>query len=102
MTVNVFYIAQPLGKQGVKQAIISCNTYGSYSILYVYKEDAEMSDIAGSITTSKMLQLKQDIAYFKGRLAECSGEDEKKSIRRELMEKETHYNILADRQRSNF
>ncbi len=49
-----------------------------------------------------MLMLKQDIAFLRKRLAECADEDAKKAIRRELMEKETYYNILADRQRVNF
>jgi hypothetical protein len=46
-----------------------------------------------------MLHLKQDIAYLRQCLAECTDEEKKKLIRRELMEKETYYNILADRQR---
>ncbi|MDY6029030.1 MAG: hypothetical protein SPI71_02045 [Acidaminococcaceae bacterium] len=61
-----------------------------------------MSDIVESIAGNKMLQLKQDIAYLRKLLAETADADAIKSIRRELMEKETHYNILADRQRINF
>ena len=57
-----------------------------------------MADIVESLAGNKMLMLKQDIAF----LAECADEDAKKAIRRELMEKETYYNILADRQRVNF
>ena len=49
-----------------------------------------------------MLMLKQDIAFLRKRLAECTDEEAKKEIRHELMEKETYYNILADRQRINF
>ena len=58
-----------------------------------------MSDIIDSLTGNSMLHLKQDIAYLRQCLAECTDEDTKKLIRRELMEKETYYNILADRQR---
>lgn len=58
-----------------------------------------MSDIIDSLTGNSMLHLKQDIAYLRQCLAECIDEDKKKLIRRELMEKETYYNILADRQR---
>lgn len=58
-----------------------------------------MSDAIDSLAGSAMLHLKQDIAYLRQCLAECSDEEQKKIIRRELMEKETHYNILADRQR---
>ena len=58
-----------------------------------------MSDAIDSLAGSAMLHLKQDIAYLRQCLAECTDEEKKKIIRRELMEKETHYNILADRQR---
>ena len=60
-----------------------------------------MADIVESIAGNKMLMLKQDIALLRQRLAEVQDEEGKKAIRRELMEKETHYNILADRQRMN-
>ena len=58
-----------------------------------------MSDITDSLTGNSMLHLKQDIAYLRQCLAECTDEEKKRLIRRELMEKETYYNILADRQR---
>ena len=58
-----------------------------------------MADIVESLAGNKMLMLKQDIAFLRKRLAECADEDAKKAIRRE---KETYYNILADRQRVNF
>ncbi|WP_405380402.1 hypothetical protein [Phascolarctobacterium sp.] len=61
-----------------------------------------MTDIAESLAGNKMLMLKQDIAFLRERLAACTDEDAKKAIRRELMEKETYYNILADRQRINY
>lgn len=51
------------------------------------------------ISGNKMLHLKQDLAFLRQRLAECSEESAKQSIRREIMEKETYYNILADRQK---
>lgn len=54
------------------------------------------------ISGNKMLHLKQDLAFLRQRLAECSEESAKQSIRREIMEKETYYNILADRQRIIF
>ena len=60
-----------------------------------------MADIVESIAGNKMLMLKQEIAALRGRLAEVQDEDAKKAIRRELMDKETYYNILADRQRMN-
>lgn len=60
-----------------------------------------MADMTESLAGNKMLQLKQDLKYLRERLAECTDEDAKKAIRREIMEKETYYNILADRQRLN-
>ena len=61
-----------------------------------------MADIVECLAGNKMLMLKQDIAFLRKRLAECTDEEAKKEIRHELMEKETYYNILADRQRINF
>ncbi|WP_417574903.1 hypothetical protein, partial [Phascolarctobacterium faecium] len=58
-----------------------------------------MSDPIMDISGNKMLHLKQDLVFLRQRLAECSEESAKQSIRREIMEKETYYNILADRQR---
>lgn len=61
-----------------------------------------MADIIESMAGNKMLMLKQDIAFLRKRLAETSDEEAKQALRRELTEKETYYNILADRQRVNF
>lgn len=58
-----------------------------------------MSDPIVNISGNKMLHLKQDIAMLRQRLAECPDAAAQQSIRREIMEKETYYNILADRQR---
>lgn len=60
-----------------------------------------MADIVESLAGNKMLMLKQEIAALRQRLAEVQDEEAKKAVRRELMEKETYYNILADRQRMN-
>ena len=60
-----------------------------------------MADIIESLAGNKMLMLKQEIALLRERLAEVSDEEAKKAIRRELMDKETYYNILANRQRMN-
>lgn len=60
-----------------------------------------MTDITEAMAGNKMLQLKQDLKQLRERLAECTDEDAKKAIRKEIMEKETYYNILADRQRIN-
>ena len=60
-----------------------------------------MADMLESLAGNKMLMLRQEIAALRERLAEVQDEDAKKAIRRELMDKETYYNILADRQRMN-
>lgn len=60
-----------------------------------------MADMLESLAGNKMLMLKQEIAALRERLAEVQDEDAKKAIRSELMDKETYYNILADRQRMN-
>ena len=61
-----------------------------------------MADIVESLAGNKMLMLKQDIAFLRKRLAECTDEEAKKEIRHKQKKKETYYNILADRQRINF
>ena len=60
-----------------------------------------MADMLESLAGNKMLRLKQEIAALRERLAEVQDDEAKKAIRRELMDKETYYNILADRQRIN-
>ena len=60
-----------------------------------------MADMLESLAGNKMLMLKQKIAALRERLAEVQDDEAKKAIRRELMDKETYYNILADRQRLN-
>ena len=60
-----------------------------------------MADMLESLAGNKMLMLKQEIAALRERLAEVQDDEAKKAIRRELMDKETYYNILSDRQRIN-
>ena len=60
-----------------------------------------MADMLESLAGNKMLMLKREIAALRERLAEVQDDEAKKAIRRELMDKETYYNILADRQRIN-
>lgn len=58
-----------------------------------------MADIMTELSGSQMAVLKQEIAELRERLAEVTDEEVKKMIRREIMNKETNYNILADRMR---
>ncbi len=61
-----------------------------------------MADVATNLAGNKMLLLKQEMAALREAIAACADEDVKKKLRRELMDKETYYNILADRQRMGF
>lgn len=58
-----------------------------------------MTDVLGEVAGNKMLQLKHELVELRKRLLECDDEDIKKKIRSEIIEKETYYNILADRNR---
>lgn len=58
-----------------------------------------MTDVLGEVAGNKMLQLKRELVELRQRLLECDDEDIKKKIRSEIIEKETYYNILADRNR---
>ena len=60
-----------------------------------------MADMLESLAGNKMLMLKQEIAALRERLAEVQDDEGKKVIRGEWMDKETYYNIRADRQRIN-
>jgi len=56
-------------------------------------------DVFSQAVGGQMAVLKQEIAELRQRLAEVTDEEVKRSIRREIMNKETNYNILADRQK---
>ena len=56
-------------------------------------------DFVGKVASSKMGQLKQEIVDLRNLLAKADDEDKIALIKKELMEKETYYNILAERAR---
>ncbi len=58
-----------------------------------------MTDLAETITGNKMLQLRLELASLRQRLREVEVEADKQAIRKLIREKETYYNILAERQR---
>ncbi len=58
-----------------------------------------MSDVLESIACNKMLQLKNEMAQLREAIKACNDEEKKKLLRREYMEAEMHYNILAERQK---
>ncbi|MEG0797192.1 MAG: hypothetical protein RSE47_07840 [Acidaminococcaceae bacterium] len=59
-----------------------------------------MTDILGPIAGNKMKQLKQEICDLRKILAKTDDEDKIALIKKELSEKDTYYNILADRART--
>lgn len=61
-----------------------------------------MADVASNLAGNKMLMLKQEMAALREAIAVCTDEEQKKKLRRELMDKDTYYNVLADRQRMGY
>lgn len=58
-----------------------------------------MTDVLGNVATNKMGQLKMEISDLRKRLKQTDDVDKIALIKKEIMEKETYYNILADRAR---
>lgn len=56
-------------------------------------------DIIGSMAGNKMGQLKQELIDLKALLKKQDDEDKIKELKKLIMEKETNYNILAERAR---
>ena len=51
------------------------------------------------ISGSKMLELKKDIADLKTKIKKTNNSSEIKKLKRKLSEKQTYYNILAEKLR---
>ena len=58
-----------------------------------------MQDILKPITGNKMLELKQEIKELRELLAQTDDPEKIKTLKRTIADKQTHYNILADRAR---
>ena len=58
-----------------------------------------MQDIFKPITGNKMLELRQEIYDLRQILAKTEDPDKIKALKKTISEKETYYNILADRAR---
>ena len=58
-----------------------------------------MQDILKPVTGNKMLELKQEIRDLRQILAQTDDPDKIKVLKKTISEKETYYNILADRAR---
>ena len=61
-----------------------------------------MEDILGSVAGNKMGQLRQEISDLRKILAKTDDPDKIATIKKEINEKETYYNILADRARTKW
>ena len=60
---------------------------------------AQDQDFIGKVAGGKMGQLMVEIADLKKLLAKADHEDRIKLLKKEIMEKETYFNILAERAR---
>lgn len=54
-------------------------------------------DFISKMAASKMSQLKAEIAELKERLEETHTDEQRARLKKTIREKETYYNILADR-----
>ena len=63
------------------------------------KRVSTMQDILKPITGNKMLELKQEIKELRELLAQTDDPEKIKTLKRAISDKQTHYNILADRAR---
>ncbi len=56
-------------------------------------------DFISKVAGSKMGQLRQEISDLRNMLSKMDDDEKIALIKKEIMEKETYYNILADRKR---
>ena len=56
-------------------------------------------DFISKVAGSKMGQLKQEISDLRNMISKMDDEEKIALIKKEIMEKETYHNILADRKR---
>ena len=60
---------------------------------------AQDQDFIGKVAGGKMGQVRGEMADLKKLLAKADHEDRIKLLKKEIMEKETYFNILAERAR---
>ena len=58
-----------------------------------------MFNLMKPISGTRMLELKKEIADIKRQIKKCNDDREVRRLKRQLSEKQTFYNILADRQK---
>jgi hypothetical protein len=56
-------------------------------------------DFISKVASSKMGQLRQEISDLRKMLSSTEDDEKAALIKKEIMEKETYYNILADREK---
>jgi hypothetical protein len=71
----------------------------SWQMVFQRERIFSMQDIFKPITGNKMLELKQEIYDLRQMLAQTDDPDKIKALKKTISEKETYYNILADRAR---
>ena len=64
---------------------------------HVLREGDSTMDFISKMAASKMGQLKAEIAELKERLEETHTDEQRARLKKTIREKETYYNILADR-----
>lgn len=58
-----------------------------------------MFNLMKPISGTRMLELKKEIADIKRQIKKCNDDREVRRLKRQLSEKQTYYNILADKQK---
>lgn len=58
-----------------------------------------MADFMNPVSGNKMMELRQEINDLRASLKTMDDPEQIKAVKKLIMEKETYYNILADKQR---
>lgn len=58
-----------------------------------------MADFMNPVSGNKMVELRQEINDLRASLKTMDDPEQIQAVKKLIMEKETHYNILADKQR---
>ena len=53
------------------------------------------------ISATRMIELKKEIVDLKRRLKKCNDDGEVRKLKKRISEKQTHYNILAEKLRGH-
>lgn len=58
-----------------------------------------MADFMNPVSGNKMMEIRQEINDLRASLKTMDDPEQIKAVKKRIMEKETYYNILADKQR---